>query len=74
MFHEHRELITELKQSDAHFAKLFDEHNDLDTEIDKLERDVVKHTSRDEEIEEMKRKKLHLKDEIYRILESKKQS
>lgn len=72
MFPEHRELISELKQTDAHFAKLFHEHNDLDTEIDKLERDVVKHASREEEIEEMKRKKLQLKDELYRILESKK--
>ncbi|WP_230658686.1 YdcH family protein [Psychrobacter sp. I-STPA10] len=70
MFHEHRELISELKQTDAHFAKLFDEHNDLDNEIDKLENDVVKHASREEEIEIKKRQKLHLKDEIYKILES----
>ena len=63
MFPEHRELITELKQTDAHFAKLFHEHNDLDNQIDKLER----------EIEKMKRKKLQLKDELYRILESKKE-
>lgn len=73
MFPEHRELITELKQTDAHFAKLFHEHNDLDNQIDKLERDVVKHTSREDEIEKMKRKKLQLKDELYRILESKKE-
>ena len=70
MFHEHRDLISELKQSDAHFAKLFDEHNALDNEIDKLENDVVKHASREEEIEVKKRQKLHLKDEIYKILES----
>ena len=74
MFHEHRELITELKQTDAHFAKLFNEHNELDTEIDKLERDVVKHASREEEIEIKKRRKLHLKDEIYKNLESKKKA
>lgn len=70
MFHENSDLIAELKKSDAHFAKLFDEHNELDNTIDKLENDVVKHASRDDEIEEMKRKKLHLKDELYRILES----
>lgn len=73
MFPEHRELITELKQTDVHFAKLFHEHNDLDNQIDKLERDVVKHASREDEIEKMKRKKLQLKDELYRILESKKE-
>ena len=74
MFHEHRDLISDLKQSDAHFAKLFNEHNELDNEIDKLENDVVKHASRDEEIEVKKRRKLQLKDEIYRILESHKAS
>ncbi|MDO5769084.1 MAG: DUF465 domain-containing protein [Psychrobacter sp.] len=74
MFHEDRELISELKQSDAHFAKLFNEHNELDNEIDKLEKDVVKHASREEEIEIKKRQKLKLKDEIYRILESHKKA
>ena len=71
MFHEHRDLVSELKQSDAHFAKLFDEHNELDSEIDKLENDVVKHASREDEIEVKKRRKLHLKDELYKILQSK---
>ena len=37
MFHEYREIITELKQKDAHFHKLFDRHNHLDDEIAKLE-------------------------------------
>lgn len=71
MFHEHRDLITELKQSDAHFQKMFDAHNELDTEIDKLENDVVKSVSREDEIEEMKRRKLALKDQIGKYLEEK---
>ena len=36
MFHEYRDLITELKQKDAHFTKLFDKHNALDDEIVEL--------------------------------------
>lgn len=73
MFPEHRELITKLKgENDLHFLKLFDEHNDLDTEIDKLEKDPVASVSRAEEIEGLKRKKLGLKDELYHYLESKK--
>ncbi|HAO60245.1 MAG TPA: DUF465 domain-containing protein [Psychrobacter sp.] len=71
MFHEHRDLISELKNTDIHFQKMFKEHNDLDTEIDKLENDVVKSVSREEEIEEKKRRKLALKDEIGRYLEQK---
>ena len=30
MFPEYRDLISKLKQEDAHFARLFDEHNELD--------------------------------------------
>ena len=29
MLHEHRDAIAELRQKDAHFAKVFDKHNDL---------------------------------------------
>ncbi|HBH33994.1 MAG TPA: hypothetical protein DDW38_05580 [Psychrobacter sp.] len=73
MFHEHRDLISELKNTDTHFQKMFKEHNDLDTQIDKLENDVVKSVSREEEIEDMKRRKLALKDEIGRYLDQKSQ-
>ena len=73
MFPEHRDLISELKNTDTHFQKMFKEHNDLDTQIDKLENDVVKSVSREEEIEEMKRRKLALKDEIGRYLDQKSQ-
>ena len=38
MFHEYRDLITELKQNDGHFHKLFEEHNALDDAIVKLEK------------------------------------
>ena len=72
MFPEYRDLITELKTAgDLHFTKLFDEHNELDTEIDKLEKDPVAAASREEEIDQMKRKKLALKDELYQYLLSK---
>lgn len=67
MFHEYRDLIAELKQSDNHFARLFDEHNDLDEEISRLENDPAA-PSRHDEIEQKKRQKLKLKDDIYTIL------
>lgn len=69
MFPEYRDLITKLKtEGDLHFTKLFDEHNELDTEIDNLEKDPVASASRADEIEGMKRKKLALKDELYQYL------
>ena len=66
MFPEYRSLISQLKQENAHFAKIFDEHNTLDHEILRLEKDVV--TSTSDEIDVLKRKKLKLKDEIYVLL------
>ena len=37
MFHEYRDEVTALKTSNAHFAKIFDEHNELDDRIKKIE-------------------------------------
>ncbi|MCB9097646.1 MAG: DUF465 domain-containing protein [Arcobacter sp.] len=64
MFHEYRDLISELKQKDAHFSKVFDKHNDLDDEIVELEKSHADQFS----IEAKKKEKLKLKDEIYAIL------
>lgn len=72
MFPEYRDLITQLKtDNDLHFIKLFDEHNELDNEIDNLEKDPVASVSRADEIEGLKRKKLALKDELFVYLKSK---
>ena len=70
MLPEYRDLMTQLKsEGDARFLKLFNEHNDLDTEIDNLEKDPVASVSRAGEIDEMKHKKLHLKDKLKAYLE-----
>ncbi|MCP1659579.1 YdcH family protein [Neisseria perflava] len=66
MFPEYRDLIAKLKQEDAHFARLFDEHNELDDKISGLVNDPV--TSGSDEIEELKKQKLQLKDQLYAIL------
>ncbi len=67
MFPEYRELISKLKQQDAHFARLFDEHNELDDKITGLVNNPV--TSGLDEIEELKKEKLQLKDRLYEILQ-----
>ncbi|MBF0804293.1 MULTISPECIES: YdcH family protein [Neisseria] len=66
MFPEYRDLISKLKQEDAHFARLFDEHNALDDKITGLTNNPV--TEGLQEIEELKKQKLHLKDQLYAIL------
>ncbi|WP_373766191.1 YdcH family protein [Glaesserella sp.] len=69
MFPEFRDLITKLKIEDAHFARLFEQHNELDQKIKNMEAgiELATHT----EIEVLKKEKLHLKDELYAILKKK---
>ena len=66
MFPEYRDLITQLKTSDAHFVRLFEKHNELDQKIKNMESRIEVGTP--EEIELIKKEKLHLKDELYAIL------
>lgn len=66
MFPEFRDLITQLKQTDAHFARLFDKHNELDQRIKNMEANIELATH--EEVETLKKEKLYLKDQLYAIL------
>lgn len=54
MFHEYREEITELKQHNAHFEKIFNEHNELDQQIKNAENGIEPLSN--QEIEVLKRK------------------
>lgn len=66
MLHEYREEISELKQSNAHFGKIFERHNELDDKISNIEagREHMDHF----ELEKLKKEKLRLKDEAYAIV------
>ncbi|MBN9430094.1 MAG: YdcH family protein [Burkholderiales bacterium] len=66
MFPEYRDLITRLKSSDTHFMHLFDKHNLLDQKIKNMEARIEPATT--VEIEEAKKEKLQLKDQLYVIL------
>jgi len=66
MLHEYREEIHELKQQNAHFAKIFEKHNELDDKITKAENGDIPLT--DVEIETLKKEKLLLKDEAYKMI------
>jgi len=67
MFHEHREIVTELKTTNAHFKKIFDAHNELNDKLEKAEAGGVDHIDA-MEIERMKKEKLKLKDEVYAMI------
>jgi uncharacterized protein YdcH (DUF465 family) len=66
MLHEYRDEIHELKQEDAHFARIFEKHNDLDKMVEDAESDRIILT--DVELENLKKEKLLLKDEAYKII------
>jgi len=63
---EHRETIHKLKMNNLHFAKLFDEYHDVDHEVHRIETQV-ENTS-DEYLDERKKRRLYLKDELYRMI------
>lgn len=66
MFPEYRDLITRLKGNDQHFTRLFDAHNELDQKIKNMEARILPGTH--EEIENLKKEKLQLKDQLYTVL------
>lgn len=65
-FPEYKERIHELKVSDPEFAKLFDEYHEIDNEVRRIEEGIE--TPSDEYIEELKMRRLRLKDELYAML------
>lgn len=66
MFPEYRDLISRLKGHDLHFTRLFDKHNALDQLIKSKEEHVEPGTQI--QIEQLKKEKLLLKDQLYDIL------
>ena len=66
MLHEYRDEIHDLKQANAHFANIFEKHNALDKKIEHGEMGDTPMT--DVELETLKKEKLLLKDEAYKII------
>ena len=66
MLHEYRDIISDIKVSNAHFAKIFEKHNDLDQQITDIEegREHMEQLA----LEGLKKEKLKLKDEAYAMI------
>ncbi len=64
---EHRDTIHQLKMNNNHFARLFDNYHEVDREIHRIETGV-ENTS-DAYLEERKKQRLHLKDELYSMIQ-----
>jgi len=65
---EYKEQIHELKMSNNHFAHQFEKYHEIDREVHRIE-EGVENTS-DEYLEEVKKKRLALKDELFAIIKA----
>lgn len=65
---EYKDRIHELKISNTHFAKIFAEYHDIDHEIHRIEEGIE--TPSDEYVEELKKKRLQMKDELFAMLKA----
>lgn len=61
-----RDRIHELKVGNEHFRKLFDEYHELTKGIEKMETEATTVSTQTEE--EAKKRRVHLKDELYKML------
>lgn len=65
-FPEFKDKIHELKMSDGHFQRLFDEYNELVHQLHRIEQEIE--TPADDVVEGLKKQRLHLKDQLYVML------
>lgn len=65
-FPEFSEKIATLKIEDSHFKKLFEQYDELDHQVYRVESESEPTT--DERLNELRSKRVHLKDEIYQYL------
>jgi uncharacterized protein YdcH (DUF465 family) len=66
-FPEYREKIHELKARNPHFAKLYESYHDSEHLVHRIETGVE--TASDDFLETQKKTRLHLKDQLYRMLQ-----
>lgn len=65
-FPEHADRIHAMKESNSHFARLMDEYHEINREVHRAETNVEPMAPEAES--ELRKKRAHLKDELYRML------
>ena len=66
-FPDSKDIIHELKTSNNHFARLFDQYNTVEHEVRRIETGVE--ATSDEYLETKKKERLKLKDELYAMIQ-----
>lgn len=65
-FPDYKDRIHQLKMDDRHFARLFEEYQELDAQLYRIEQEIEVHA--DDFVESLKFRRVHLKDELYEML------
>lgn len=66
-FPEMKEIIHQLKTSNNHFRKLFDEYHDVTRSVENMENEVTPVSTETEE--KRKKRRLQLKDELFAMMQ-----
>ncbi len=67
-FPEYNEQIHKLKMNNGHFKRLFEEYDNIAHEMTRIQQNIE--TPSDDFIEDLKVKRLRLKDELYSMLKT----
>jgi len=67
-FPEFKDRINDLKGCDHRFARLFDRYNDVNRQVIRAE--TFEEVVSDDRLEDLKKMRLHLKDDIYALLKN----
>lgn len=67
-FPQYESQIHDLKVGNKHFRKIFDEYHHVNKQIHSVETSQI---FTDDELNEMRKKRLNLKDELLKMIESK---
>ena len=67
MFEDEQSAVAELLSSNTQFRELYEQHESLDQEVEEDETGV--HPMGDDTLRQLKRRKLHLKDQMASIIQ-----
>ncbi len=67
-FPEYVDKIHDLKTNDNHFKRLFDEYDEINKEIQRIETGIE--PTSDQILNELRLKRVHLKDDLFNMLKN----
>jgi len=65
-FPEYKEQVHQLKMQDQHFSRLFQDYQDCNNTLHRIEQEIE--TPSDAHVETLKKQRLHLKDQLLAAL------